>query len=103
MAFADNFVELMFLILLVLGLFTSLLTNLTFFHYLIIFLFGIIVISLSSNVKKPSFPFFIIIIGFVLGFLIGTGKNRFLIFIIFILGIITGFLLKNKIKPHLKK
>jgi hypothetical protein len=103
MNLSEKFIETIFIGLLIIGLLFSLLIQSAFIHYIVIFLFGVIVISFNAVIKKRvGLAYVIVIVGFVLGFLIGTMKaSRFFIFILFIIGLIFGYWLKKKLNKYL--
>jgi len=99
--FFQNWAEIFFFILLVLGFIISIsVGNRTsaVIAYITILLCGVMAGRLIFERKhKMKFPYFLIIIGFLIGYLIGAryGDKRVMV-ILFFLGAIIGFQFRNK-------
>ena len=95
--------EIVFMMLLVLGVISSFLLDNLFLHAITIFLFGVISSTLQRLKKfELNFPYVLLIVGFVLGYLIATKSGfRFFILIIFVLGLFAGVFLKRWIKKYI--
>ena|SRR3989338_2944427 len=98
--FFESWAELFFLILLVIGFLLSLAAPSAVLSYLMIFACGM----MSGRIwyeQRDNFksPFFLIVMGFLIGYLIGTRYGNWIILVIlFILGGIASYYLhKNKI------
>jgi len=86
-----NWAEIISLLLVVLGLILSLFSTSAVMSYIIIFLSGMVFGRLWYSVrKKMQFTYFLIIIGFLLGFLLGSSfiqyGNKGVMIIFFIIG-----------------
>jgi len=101
--FSDNWVQYLFLILIILGFIISFNIENSLIIYLVSYLAGIHcgIITYLKNGKLRSFPVWIVIVGFLIGYLIGSyDSNKLSIIVLFILGIVNGhMLLKKEIFP----
>ena len=96
--FYKNWFELFFLALVVVGIFIALSAPSAVISYIIIFLSGIFAGRLIYERKnKMQFPYFMIIAGFVIGYLIGIyyGSRRVAI-ALFVIGAILSYKLFDK-------
>ncbi|MBL7055611.1 hypothetical protein ISS07_01725 [Candidatus Woesearchaeota archaeon] len=96
--FFKNWAEFFFFVLMVLGFVMAISSPSAFISYIVIFLSGMIGGRiLYDRKKKLTFPYYIIIIGFLIGFLLGNfyGSKK-IILILFILGILFSYHLHNK-------
>ncbi len=66
-----SWVELGFLILLIIGFFISLNIGSAFFSYIIIFLFGLMAGRFLQQ-RKAAFPFYLIVLGLLVGYILGA-------------------------------
>ena len=98
--FFKNWAEFFFFVLMVVGFIIALWATSfsAVISYIIVFLSGMIGGRLLYDRKKKLiFPYYIIIIGFLMGYLIGTFYgSRKVIFVLFILGILFSYHLYNK-------
>ncbi|MBC8500441.1 MAG: hypothetical protein H8D38_01635 [DPANN group archaeon] len=96
--------EVTFLILLVLGVIFSLVLDNLFLQSVTIFIFGIISATLQELKRAElNFPYILLIVGFVLGYLLATKPGyKFLILIIFFLGLIAGVFFKRWIRKYIE-
>ena len=95
---AYNWVEYLFLILMILGFILALKVGSAVMSYIIIVLCGLISGRLIYKLKKNiTFPFYIIILGFLLGYLLGSyyGSKKLMI-ILFAVANIAGHFVYNK-------
>lgn len=90
-----------FLFFLILGVILAISINSAVLHAIIILIFGILAAT-ESNLRKTdlNFPYVLIIVGFILGYLIASKGNKFFLIILFILGIIAGIYIKKWIKLY---
>ena len=96
--FYKNWFELFFLMIMVVGIFIALSAPSAIISYIIIFLSGIFAGRLIYERKnKIQFPYFMIIAGFVIGYLIGIyyGSRRVVI-ALFVIGAILSYKLYDK-------
>lgn len=98
--FYEHSMEFLFLIIIIVGIFIALLAQGTIISYIIIFLSGMFAGRLlyeRRKRKKMQYTFFIIIAGFVIGFLIGAYyANRAIVIILFAIGAILSYKLFDK-------
>jgi hypothetical protein len=100
-----NLYEYIFLLILVVGIIFSLVLDTLLMQIIVIFLFGILAAT-AQQVKKEefNFPYILLIIGFVLGYLLAIKSNhRLLIIIFFITGIFAGKFCRKFIAKHIGK
>jgi len=93
-----NWVEFFFFVLMVIGFLIAIASPSAIISYVVVFVSGIIGGTLLYERKtKLTIPYYIIIIGFLIGFTIGTyyGSKRIII-ILFVLGVLLGYHLYNK-------
>lgn len=93
-----NWAEFFFFVLMVLGFIIALWAPSAVISYTVVFLSGMIGGRLLYDRKhKLRFPYYIIIAGFLIGYLIGTYYgSRKIVIILFILGILFSYHLYNK-------
>ena len=98
--FFKSWVEFFFFVVMVVGLIVALLAPSAFISYLVVFLSGMIGGRLwYERKKKIAFPYYIILIGFLIGYLMGTYVgygNTAVVIILFVLGILFSYHLCNK-------
>ena len=93
-----NWMEFLFFVLMVVGIFIALSAPSAFISYVIILLCGIFAGRLIYGRKnKMQFPYIMIIAGFVIGYLIGVyyGSRRVVI-LLFVIGAILGYKIFDK-------
>ena len=95
---AYNWVEYLFLFLMFVGLVLALKIGSAVMSYIIISLCGLISGRAFYKLRKNiTFPFYIIILGFLLGYLIGSYYgNKQLIVIFFVIANIVGYFIYDK-------
>jgi hypothetical protein len=96
--FYKNYMEFFFLVLMVLGIVISLLAQNPFIRLTIIFMAGFfagkVMYERKTNIR---FPYVVIFIGFLIGFLLGAYySSKILIGFFFILGAVVGYKLYEK-------
>lgn len=93
-----NYMEFWFVVLIVIGMFIALWAPSAVISYIIAFISGMFAGTLIYERKhKIKFPYFIIIAGFAIGFVIGVYYgSRKVVIIMFILGAIVSYQLYNK-------
>ena len=94
-----NWVESFFIIVLLIGFLIAITIKSTFLNYIIIFFAGLVAGRvLAMRVKKqPMFAYVLIMIGFLLGYLIGSFEiNKKLIALWFIIGGVISYYLHRK-------
>lgn len=69
--FLDQWVEFFFLMVLIIGFVVSVSIKSAFLSYVVIFLFGVMA-GRFLNYRKRMFPFYLIILGLLLGYIIGS-------------------------------
>ena len=96
--FYKNWMEFFFFVLMVIGILIALASPSAVISYIIIFLSGIFAGRLIYERKnKIQLPYFMIIAGFVIGYLIGVYYgNKRVIIILFMIGAILSYNLYNK-------
>jgi len=96
--FFRNWAEIIFLILLIVGFLLSLAAPSAVLSYLMIFLVGMMAGRLIYYRKKSMvFPYVLIIIGFFIGYLIGSRYGNWLVItILFVLGSILDYYLHEQ-------
>ena len=95
--------EIAFIVFLVLGVLFSFVLQNTFLQSLTILVFGMLAATFQRLRKADlNFPYVLIVIGFVVGYLIATKSNRFFIFILFLIGIFLGLTLEKLIKNKIE-
>jgi len=96
----EQWAEVVALLFLVLGFFISALLHNPTFSYIIVFLCSFLAgrVFYMKRFSEPILPFVLIILGFLLGYLIGSfWVSRFWILVFFAIGFISSYYL------HLKK
>lgn len=98
--FFKNWAEFFFFIVMVLGFIVSIWASSysAAISYIIVFLSGIIGGRLLyERRKRLSFPYYIILIGFLMGYLLGAYYgNKNVVVILFVLGIVLSYQLRKK-------
>ena len=98
--FFRSWAEFFFFTLMVIGLILSLWASSfsAFISYIVVFLSGMIGGRILYDRKgKLTFPYYIIILGFLIGYLIGTYYgSRKVVIILFVLGVLLSYHLYNK-------
>lgn len=83
----ESWAETFFIVLLLIGFFLALFLNSAVLAYLAITLAGFLAgrFVFRRRISEPIFPFLLIMVGFLLGFMLGAvWANKFVIFILFI-------------------
>ncbi len=91
--------EVFFIILLVVGFLISLSIQSTALNYTVIFCAGLMIgrTIFMKKGKQPLFPFFLIIIGFLFGYTLGSViVNRKIVALLFIIGGVISYYLHKK-------
>lgn len=93
-----NWMEFWFLVLVVVGILIALSAPSAVISYVIIFLSGILAGRVVYKRKnKMKFPYFMIVVGLVIGYLIGAYYgSRWVVIALFIIGAISGYRLYEK-------
>jgi hypothetical protein len=97
-----SWAEVFFVLLLLIGFFVSIALPNPWINYFIIFLAGLLSGRwiYRKKGKQPLFPFFLIIVGFLFGYMLGAYPsvrvNGKIIAILFIIGIIIGYYIHKK-------
>ena len=98
--FFKSWPEFFFFILMVVGFFLSFWASVfsAFVSYIVVFLCGMIGGRLLYDRKqKLTFPYYLILAGFLIGFVIGTFYgNKAVVIILYILGVLISYHLYNK-------
>ncbi len=96
--FSENWAEVLALVLLIIGFIISATSTNNLARYVIIFICGLIVGRAWFKRKKQiKIPSFIIILGFLIGYLLGSYyQNKISLIIFFILGAILNYYLHEK-------
>lgn len=91
--FSENWAEFFFFCLLIFGFLFSLSVQSAGLSYVLIVLFGIMCGRFLS-VRKKGFPFYLIVLGFLIGFLLGArfASWKVLVFFFFIGGLVSFYL-----------
>ncbi len=104
MNIGEQWVEYLFLIVLVLGFIFAIFIKSVFLILLVSFLFGVFFSKLLAFDKKRSnLPYILIVLGFVVGFFVGSLLSgisswvRFFCLVFFIIGAIAGNIFKKKL------
>lgn len=99
---AEQWVELTFFVLLVFGLILSISANSVLFNFTIIFVSGLFFGRfLYQERKNLRFKFYLLVLGFLIGYLVGSYyTDKMLVTIMFVVGIIASYYLhyRNIIK-----
>jgi hypothetical protein len=98
MTFFKNWVEICFLILLVMGFVLSLFAPSAVLSYMMIFLVGMYAGRLVYYRKKSMvFPYVMVMVGFLIGYLIGARYGNWLVIaVLFVLGSIFSYYLHSE-------
>ena len=94
-----NWAETFFIALVLIGFFIALLLDSAALSYLVIIMAGAIAgrFFFRRRVAQPIFPFILIIIGFLIGFMIGAIRaNKFAIIALFIAATVASYYLHKK-------
>ncbi|MCK4589324.1 MAG: hypothetical protein KAT77_02700 [Nanoarchaeota archaeon] len=94
-----NWAETFFIALVLIGFFIALLINSAALSYIVVVLAGVIAgrFFFKRRIAQPIFPFILIMIGFLLGFMIGAIRaNKFAIVVLFIIGTVGSYYLHKK-------
>lgn len=97
--FWQQWSEAFFIIVLIVGFLVALFIKNAIFVYIIIFCIGLMAgrAIFKKKGKQPLFPFFLIIIGFFIGYLIGAFNfNKKMITFLFIAGAIISYYIHKK-------
>ena len=98
--FFKSWAEFFFFVLMVIGFIISLWASSysAFISYIVVFLSGMIGGRILYERKgKLTFPYYIIILGFLIGYLIGTYYgSRKVVIVLFVLGVLLSYHLYNK-------
>jgi len=96
--FFRSWAEFFFFVLMIIGFIIAIWAPSAFISYTVVFLSGLIGGRLIYDRKKKlTIPYYIIITGFLIGYLIGTYYgNRKIIIVLFVLGILLSYHLHNK-------
>ena len=96
--FFKSWAEFFFFVLMIIGFIIALLAPSAVISYLVVFLSGMIGGRLLyERKKKLTIPYYIILTGFLIGYLIGTYYgSRKVVIILFVLGILISYHLHNK-------
>ena len=95
----ERWVETFALFFIVIGFIFSVILRNAFFSHITVIIAGIVAgrVFYLKRFKEPIFPFVIIIIGFLLGYVIGSfSASRFVTFIFFVLSFIGSYYLHMK-------
>lgn len=97
-SFLDKWVEFFFVVLLVIGFVVSVSIGSAFFSYIVMFLFGIMV-GRFINYRKKTFPFYLVILGLVIGYILGSryGSWKIILFCFVLGAAISWYLHETKI------
>lgn len=96
--FFKNWAEFFFFVVMVIGFIIAMIAPSAVISYFVIFLSGMIGGRLLyDRRKKLTFPYYLIMIGFLIGYVIGTYYgSRKVVIILFILGILFSYHLHKK-------
>ena len=96
--FYKNWMEFFFIVLMILGILAALASPSAVISYFIIFFVGMFAGRLIYERKnKVQFPYFMIIAGFIIGYLIGVYYgSRMIVIALFVIGAILGYKLYDK-------
>ncbi len=96
--FAYNWVEYLFIVLLIIGFILALKVGSAVMAYIIISLCGLMSGRIFYRIRnKPQFTFYVIIIGFLLGYLLGSyyGNKKLILMFFVLFNIISYFIYKK--------
>ena len=94
-----NWSEIVAVALLVIGFVLAISMQNAFFVYIVIFIAGLMAgrYYFSKIGRQPLFPFFLIIIGFLLGYVLGTfNANRTIVMLLFFIGWVISHIAHKK-------
>lgn len=94
-----SWAEIFFLVLLLIGFILSISVNSALLTYFVILLAGLLAgrYYFLRVGKQPLFPFFLIIIGFLVGYIIGTFvANRLVVAVLFFIGWLVSHIVHKK-------
>jgi len=96
--FFKSWAEFFFFVLMIIGFIISIIAPSAVISYIVVFLSGMIAGRLLYDRKKKLiFPYYIILIGFIIGYVIGTYYgSRKVVIVLFVLGILLSYHLHNK-------
>ena len=96
--FFKSWAEFFFFVLMVIGFIIALIAPSAVISYIVVFLSGMIGGRLLyERKKKLTFPYYIIITGFLIGFVLGSRYgSRKVVIVLFVLGILLSYHLHNK-------
>ena len=97
--FWKNWAEISALIILLVGFFMAVSMNNPAYIYIVIFIAGLFAgrYHFSQISKRPLFPIFLIIIGFLLGYILGSfAADRRIVVLIFIIGWAISYIVHKK-------
>ena len=99
--FGTSWAELFFVFLIVIGFVISITVRNSILSYIVMFCGGLMGGRLiAKKIKKqPLFPYFLIVLGFLFGYLLGSFTikiNRLLLIILFVIGGIVSYMLHKK-------
>ena len=96
-----SWAELFFLLLIIVGFILSITIRSPVLSYIVIFCAGLMAgrIITKKIKKQPPFPYFLIVLGFLVGYLIGSftiDVNRLLLIVIFVAGTVISYIVHKK-------
>ena len=96
--FFRSWAEFFFFVVMIIGFIIAIIAPSAVISYIVVFLSGMIGGRLLYERKtKLIFPYYIIIIGFIIGYMIGTYYgSRQVVIVLFVLGILLSYHLHNK-------
>jgi len=96
--FFKSWAEFFFFVIMIVGFIIALFTPSAFISYIVVFLSGMIGGRLLYLRKgKLSFPYYLILAGFLVGYVIGTYYgSRMIVIVLFVTGILFSYHLFNK-------
>ncbi|MCX6706521.1 MAG: hypothetical protein NT001_00040 [Candidatus Woesearchaeota archaeon] len=94
--FLDKWVEIFFVILLIIGFIVSISIRSAFFSYVVIFLFGFMS-GRFLQIRKNMVPFYLVIFGLLIGYMLGSTYGSWkVILLCFIIGTSISWYLHEK-------
>ncbi|MBW2963682.1 hypothetical protein KY306_02820 [Candidatus Woesearchaeota archaeon] len=96
---SESWAETFAIVLLLIGFFLALFLNSAVLAYFVIILAGLIAgrFFFQRRIAQPIFPFILIIVGFLLGFLLGSiWANKTLLIVLFIASTVASYFLHKK-------
>lgn len=96
--------EVAFITLLILGVIFSMILNNIILQGITILIFGMMTSTLYKfRVAGLNYPFILLVIGFVLGYVLATKEGyKLILLILFLLGVIMGLIVKKLIKKYIE-